>query len=59
LVVGVESGKAASWSPRAFSGACSGRRGASPGQTNWKVLGGNLPTTTTLQVRTGLGGARL
>jgi len=30
-----------------------------PGKTNWKVLGRNLPTTTTIQVRTGLGGLRL
>jgi len=30
-----------------------------PGKTDWKVLGRNLPTTTTIQVRTGLGGLRL
>jgi hypothetical protein len=30
-----------------------------PGQTTWKVLGRNLPTTTTLQFTTGLHGVRL
>ncbi len=30
-----------------------------PGQRNWKVLGRNLPTTTTMQFKTGLGGLRL
>ncbi|WP_426513954.1 glycosyl hydrolase [Dactylosporangium sp. McL0621] len=30
-----------------------------PGQANWKVLGRNLPTTTTMQLRTGLFGLRL
>ncbi|MEV6930189.1 glycosyl hydrolase [Dactylosporangium sp. NPDC051485] len=30
-----------------------------PGQTGWKVLGRNLPTTTTMQLRTGLQGLRL
>ncbi|UAC01724.1 glycosyl hydrolase [Dactylosporangium vinaceum] len=30
-----------------------------PGQTGWKVLGRNLPTTTTMQLRTGLFGLRL
>ncbi|MFG2039513.1 glycosyl hydrolase [Dactylosporangium sp. NPDC048998] len=30
-----------------------------PGRTGWKVLGRNLPTTTTMQLRTGLHGLRL
>jgi hypothetical protein len=30
-----------------------------PGQTAWKVLGRNLPTTTTMQFKTGLYGTRL
>jgi hypothetical protein len=30
-----------------------------PGQTGWKILGRNLPTTTTLEFRTGPGGLRL
>ncbi|WP_345135905.1 glycosyl hydrolase [Dactylosporangium darangshiense] len=30
-----------------------------PGQTGWKVLGRNLPTTTTMELRTGLHGLRL
>jgi hypothetical protein len=30
-----------------------------PGHTNWAVLGQNLPTTTTLQVKTGPTGLRL